>query len=180
MAHYRRRVNYDYLGRLINKLEQLGTVFEELPPEFTDMTWSEHYGYCITILGLPYCVRCKLPLFEDEVSTQHTNMCVEHAQYFSTRANHYRSRRLNRARHSKPFMLREPSRSTQRVIVDDSMRDLFDRKERERMLGGHTAEPETEPLGVSNPEAPTHEQQQTTQPATDLFSVMNRRLKPKS
>jgi len=80
MAH--RRINYRYLAHLSERLQDLGHDIQEIPIQILEQTWQHIRDYIQTEFELAYCVRCKLPISNEDQGEYH-NMCRDHSEQFA-------------------------------------------------------------------------------------------------
>jgi hypothetical protein len=79
----KQRVNYRYLTRLSDRLDNLGHNIHEIPADMLlECNWNVHREYIQSEWHLAYCIRCKLPCADGDMDPTFANMCKEHADMF--------------------------------------------------------------------------------------------------
>jgi hypothetical protein len=75
-----RRINYGYLARLEERLQEFGHTLKDWPDYVIEQTWNVHKDYIKEEYGLDYCMRCHLPIRSNELDTEYNDTCLEHGQ----------------------------------------------------------------------------------------------------
>jgi hypothetical protein len=89
MSKRSRRLNYQYLTKLSDRLETLGHSMQyEIPMDIIEAQWYQQRDWMKNELGLEYCVRCKLPISREDSAG--ADLCLEHSE--SIRRNMYTKR----------------------------------------------------------------------------------------
>jgi len=128
-----RRVNYNYLAKLDEALEQLGWSTNNIPTHVLRSPWPIIKDFLQDQLHLRVCAWCKLPLPESQMCAT-TNMCHTHRAQLEDTQFKRRSNQTSTQRSIKA------KRANSRLVL--GMQDL---------LRPHS-EPESEPLDGSMPE----------------------------
>jgi hypothetical protein len=135
-----RRVNYRYLARLGDRLQSLGHSLQDWPTGLLlESCWQDHKDYCKSELGLAYCVRCKLPISDNEIDPSYADICTEHGETFRASIEMRQERSLARKLNHVPSSLYGPLKAS-------LTRDIRTLK---------AAKPESPHVGVSKPEPST-------------------------
>jgi hypothetical protein len=75
-----RRINYGYLARLEERLQEFGHTLKDWPDYVIEQTWNVHKDYIKEEYGLNYCMRCHLPVHEEDMDTEYSDTCLQHGQ----------------------------------------------------------------------------------------------------
>ena len=143
------RVNYKYLGKLLEALERVNINYEELPHDFLYMPWEAKLEFLRTRYNVDCCVRCKIPIPEDIKDPQY-DLCADCgsslrskriknprvqsllAAHYGTRDGNKQYRKLDATLES---MLRLQNLEEPTKTATSSILDLLDRRTKEPSNG---------------------------------------------
>jgi hypothetical protein len=141
-----RRINYNYLIRLADRLETLGSNIHEIPPAILEQTWDRIRDFIQVNLDLPYCIRCKLPIPHADLS-EYQNICNFHAKNFAASWRNRRHSKLDRADPRAAAIAQHAREDQQAKIIAASLAQQI-------LTGQKANHPETPSVVVSKPETP--------------------------
>ena len=164
-----RRVNYNYLLRLAERLRALGVEITEIPTFVLEQTWDQIREHIQDAYRFDYCVRCKLPLAKEDASSLYKNMCHDHAEAFQEVWSNRRDRRLMHIDGRLASILEESGNKKRQSPMVEHIIDDVKRRMREKE---QQAIQQAESLVASNPEPTTPKR--FTGVALDMEKLFNR------